>query len=636
MWVCTAQALTGFAATIPAVADEPQLISFLDDTIAWYRQRAPEPQWVGDATAQMLAAENRQYADQIVRLSFEFARGAAVLIARQDSANPAPDSTGGAYPALLQLQTRLDKEWQSTQAELDADRQQLMTAKGARRTALQGQVLELPGEIDLLSARREAVHNMLEFMKGASASSQGGTGLHAQIEALAATVAVDTSANAGGATTAPVPGAAPATRELALAQAQAQAQAPVSATAAYSLWDRAELAWGLAGKLRHVKSGIAAARELEQRNRTLSAPFMESLRALSTQGDQLAAAADQATSAQLAAERARLDALASQFKQVTGAVVPLSKQAVLLRLYQNNLSNWAEDLQADYHTALAALLTRVGTLALVLTAVLGGAALWKQAVLRLVTDPQRRHQILFVRRVLLWAVIALVIAFSFAGQFGSFATFAGLMTAGVVVALQNVLLSVAGYFFLIGKYGVRVGDRVQMGGVTGEVLDIGLVRLHLLELDGGTLGPTGRVVAFSNSTVLQSTAGLFKQLPGIHLAWHDMTLLLAVDSDHGAVRTRLLQAAESVLSGFRDDLEHEARALEKTARLSTPRELKTAIRLRVMANGLEATIYYPVNAAHATAIDEGIANALRAELEREPKLHLAGRAPGAAEFRLHT
>lgn len=109
--------------------------------------------------------------------------------------------------------------------------------------------------------------------------------------------------------------------------------------------------------------------------------------------------------------------------------------------------------------------------------------------------------------------IVVVIAFAFASELGSVATFAGLLTAGVAVALQNVILSIAGYFFLIGKFGLRIGDRVQISGVTGEVVEIGLVRIHVMELggNGGDVQPTGRVVAFSSSFVFQPTAGMFKQ-----------------------------------------------------------------------------------------------------------------------------
>src|SRR4029077_7757068 len=142
------------------------------------------------------------------------------------------------------------------------------------------------------------------------------------------------------------------------------------------------------------------------------------------------------------------------------------------------------------------LLLRLLTLALVLSIVFGIAALWRRAIFRYVRDTRRPYTMLLLRRIVLWVTIVLVIAFSFASELGSAATFAGLLTAGVAVALQNVILSVAGYFFLIGKFGVRVGDRVQIGGVTGEVVDIGLVRMHVMELGGigRDVQPTGRVV----------------------------------------------------------------------------------------------------------------------------------------------
>jgi small-conductance mechanosensitive channel len=74
---------------------------------------------------------------------------------------------------------------------------------------------------------------------------------------------------------------------------------------------------------------------------------------------------------------------------------------------------------------------------------------------------------------------------------------------------------VVGYFLLIGKLRLRIGDRVQISGVTGEVLDIGLMQFQIKELDTSSQQPTGRVVSFSNSFVFVSPAtGLFKGMPG--------------------------------------------------------------------------------------------------------------------------
>ena len=198
-----------------------------------------------------------------------------------------------------------------------------------------------------------------------------------------------------------------------------------------------------------------------------------------------------------------------QFKQMVAAMLPLSKVNILLDTYQRTLNNWREAVKDDIHDDLRELLFRVGVLAVLVALVFGIGEIWRKTTFRYVHETRRRYQFLLLRRIVMWMAIALIIIITFASQLGSAVTFAGLITAGVAVALQNVIVSIVAYFFLIGKYGIRVGDRVQIAGVTGEVVELGLVRIHLMELSGpGDAQPTGRVVAFSNSIVFQAGPGV--------------------------------------------------------------------------------------------------------------------------------
>jgi small-conductance mechanosensitive channel len=97
-----------------------------------------------------------------------------------------------------------------------------------------------------------------------------------------------------------------------------------------------------------------------------------------------------------------------------------------------------------------------------------------------------------LRRIALWTLVVIIIGFTFASELGSIVTFAGLITAGLAVAMQSVLVSIVGYFFLIGKYGIRVGDRVQIGEVSGEIIELGMVRMYLMELAGRGSDPSRR------------------------------------------------------------------------------------------------------------------------------------------------
>ncbi len=83
-------------------------------------------------------------------------------------------------------------------------------------------------------------------------------------------------------------------------------------------------------------------------------------------------------------------------------------------------------------------------------------------VYRYVHNARRRYQALLLRKLVMWFLIVVIVAFAFASKLGSVVTFAGLITAGIVVALQNVILSIVGYFLLIGKFGFRVGDGCRL------------------------------------------------------------------------------------------------------------------------------------------------------------------------------
>ena len=308
--------------------------------------------------------------------------------------------------------------------------------------------------------------------------------------------------------------------------------------------------WDLATEVlrQHRKIGTIAA--IDQRTAALAATFhgisaapLARLQAYSGRGDALASQADHASGAGLKDLRNQFDTLAWLFKQTSEVLLPLGKEQVLLKQYRHNLASWRDSVQKQDYEAWTALGLRVGIVAGILAVVFALGEVWRRAVLRYAHDSHRRYQLLLVRTIVVWTVMLAVIGLSFVTQISTFATFAGLLTAGLAVAMQSVLVSVVGYFFLIGKYGIRVGDRIQIGTVVGEVLDIGLVRLHLRELNQqGPLGATGRVVAFANLIVFQASGGLFKQIADADLTWHEATVPLPTVSDYAALKAKLLAA----------------------------------------------------------------------------------------------
>jgi small-conductance mechanosensitive channel len=255
-----------------------------------------------------------------------------------------------------------------------------------------------------------------------------------------------------------------------------------------------------------------------------------------------------------------------------------------------------------------------------IAAVLVGSEIWRRGVYRYFPDARRRRPFLVFRRVVVGIALALVIVFSLVSQFGSIATYAGFVTAGLAVALQNVILSIVAYFFLIGRYGVRVGDRVTISGVTGRVVDIALLRIYLMELAGPDLHSTGRMVVLSNSVLFQPSA-LFKQIPGAEYLWHSVTLTIVANADVEKAYGRLQSAANKVYDTYRADIQRQHDLAQRFIEFETAAPVPE-VRVRLTDKGLEYTVRYPVVPEKSARIDQQMLEALRRAVEGDEQLKL--------------
>ena len=342
------------------------------------------------------------------------------------------------------------------------------------------------------------------------------------------------------------------------------------------------------------------------------------------EGDRLTQAEQSTDSAVLADRTRRIDEITARFKKVSAALLPLGKQSILLDAFSGHLAEWDKLIDRETSAELRSLLLRLALVALAIALILAASDFWRRATFRYVQDPRRRQQFLLLRRIVVTGAVVFFIAFTLASEVGSLATFAGFITAGLAIALQNVILSVVAYFFLIGKYGVRVGDRVQVAGVTGDVIDLGLVRLHLMEISADGQ-PTGRVVVFSNAILFQPSANFFKQLPGSNFTWHRVTLTLSPDSDYRLAESRLMKSVETVFEKYREsiDAQHQRLSEDLSVQLGG---LRPQSHLRLTDAGLEMVIRFPVPLDKASTIDDEVTRALLDAIEREPRLKLVGSA----------
>jgi len=604
----------GVTASHVSVLTGDQVVQILDQTVDWYRTLGTQQQSSSEPSDLLILYANQQTATQVVDLAFEIARANAELLSSEANTAQSSADKVSSGQALDTLQNKLKGQRQSLQAEMAADRQRTAANKGGGKADLEAKQSELQGELDMINARINLLDTMAEFVNESNAKIASANALKAHIDAIAASVPTASTPLLPLTTAAAAPPSASgpsAPTKGALISSSTLYPSNPSASGRVGIWGLATDVLKLSEKGSTINAIDRRTAALEETFSKIRSAPLERLKALSAQSDALATQADSAHGAALKGVRDQLDTLAWLFQQTSAILIPLSKEGVLLEQYRHNLKNWHDAVLHQYHDALKALGIRLGIVIGMLAIVFAGAEVWRRVVLRYTLEPRRRHQLLLIRKLTVWTVALAIIAFTFVTELSSFATFAGLITAGVAVAMQSVLVSIVGYFLLIGKYGLRVGDRVQIGTVTGEIIDLGLVRMHLMELSSqGPLGATGRVVAFPNSIVFQTSGGLFRQIAGVNFVWHEATLSLPPGSDYAALKDKLLTALRNVVKDYHDDITRQTKQIEKTTASTSVGIAAPQVQLHFSAGSVEALVRYPVQFEHEAEVDERVSQVL--------------------------
>lgn len=125
----------------------------------------------------------------------------------------------------------------------------------------------------------------------------------------------------------------------------------------------------------------------------------------------------------------------------------------------------------------------------------------------------------------------------------SLATYLGLVSAGIAIALKDLVASLAGWIFIIVRRPFVVGDRIQIGTNAGDVIDIRIFKFTLLEIGNWVDADqsTGRIIDVPNSYVLTETLANYHK--GFHYIWNEIPVLVTFESDWKKAKSILLKIA---------------------------------------------------------------------------------------------
>ena len=476
---------------------DTQVIGYLLQSVNWYRHVYTERQVAGDPGDLVFLNDNQAIESQILELSFEFAKADVALAKTATSPQDAsvkvaaPPSADLAH--FIELKSRNDQLIQQTSEDIGKLTENIASAREADRKKLQPALDDAQSRLELLQAVSQAVNDLIQFVQTARTAKANNATLDLTIDDLARSIPELNS---------------PATS--------------LSKLPAQDSDSRSRNGWRETGILGLVSEVSARSRKLRVADEKIRLTDSFSLAAKNMRtpmSDFIArvlqrnATTNLQTSnlSQLREQKSELDALTLELKAFSPAILALDKQKALLEEYKSHLLPWRTAVDKQYRQAWKQLVVRLIIVVLIVGLLFGMGEVSRRLTLRRTQDPNRRRVISMVHRLVTFVAIAIVALFSVASDFSSLATYLGLLSAGLLLALQNVILASLGSLVLLGKRGIRVGDRVQVSGITGDVINMGLLQFQLREFDVVEGGFTGHVATFSNSLVFVSPAiGLLK------------------------------------------------------------------------------------------------------------------------------
>jgi small-conductance mechanosensitive channel len=253
-------------------------------------------------------------------------------------------------------------------------------------------------------------------------------------------------------------------------------------------------------------------------------------------------------------------------------------------------SRWITLVQARRAQAVHLLLRSLAlVLAIVLVALLIDRGI-RRAFGR-VSDPRRLYQVRTMATIAVQLVAAGLIVLVVVGPPNQVSTILGLATAGLTIVLKDFIVAFFGWFALMGKNGVRIGNWVEIGGVSGEVIEIGVFKTVLLEMGNWTSAghPTGRRVGIMNNFAIEghyfnfSTTGQW--------LWDELqiTLPAGVDPYRAAQQIRELVERETDADSSAAQKEWERVTQQYKTRTFSA---KPAVEFRTSSKGLDLAVRY--------------------------------------------
>jgi len=156
-----------------------------------------------------------------------------------------------------------------------------------------------------------------------------------------------------------------------------------------------------------------------------------------------------------------------------------------------------------------------------------------------------------------YIMMLIVTVFFFSGSIKDFGLAIGLLTAGITITLQELILSIAGSFFIVLSKVYKPGDRIEMNGIKGDVIDVDSIYTTMMEIGEWVKSDnySGRIVKISNAFVFRGPVYNYSQ--NFPFVWDEITIPIRYQSDIELAKTIVIETATTYLSEYANQAKEE-------------------------------------------------------------------------------
>lgn len=250
------------------------------------------------------------------------------------------------------------------------------------------------------------------------------------------------------------------------------------------------------------------------------------------------------------------------------------------------------------------------------------ARLARRAIGESIEDVNRRHTLRKWVNYGSFVLLVLMAIALFADWLAGLGTILAVILAGIAVALQDVLKSVVGWLYLSGRSGIHVGSRVEVGGVEGDVIDVGVLKTTILEVGNLVFGAqsTGRVVTVPNSQMVSSSVHVSSTVNPF--VWQEIRFVVTFESDWERAEAVVRQAAEEHHAGIAAEVEQGFRAMGYRYAFRVGK-LTPIVYVSMSEHGVELTARFLTHARRRRGSVDSVTRRVLQGFAREPAVRLA-------------